>query len=278
MIREEPVNAVLTGVDLTVVRAGRHILQNASVAIRAGTVTAVVGPNGSGKSTLLRVLGGLWHPAGGTVTLDGWTLERFRPSEIAKRVAFLPQDTHCDFAFTVEEIVTMGRHPYVGAFGSARESDRQAIDRAVVACDLQHLRGRTIDNLSGGERQRVAIARCLAAEPSVLLLDEPTAHLDLEHALSVLGLCRALAANGTAVVIAMHDIGSVLRFATHAVLLRAARVVAAGQASAVLTTTRLREVFGVDVRVATTLEGHATFLFDIPHPAPQPALARGAHR
>ena len=271
-------NAVLTGVDLTVIRANARLLDGTSVAIETGTVTAVLGPNGSGKSTLLRLLGGLWRPTGGTVTLDGQPLDRLSRGEIARRVAFLPQDTHCDFAFTVEEIVTMGRHPHVGTFGAARRRDRDAVEHAIVTCDLEHLRGRTIDRLSGGERQRVAIARCLAAEPSVLLLDEPTAHLDLEHAMSVLGLCRALSAQGTAVVIATHDLTAAARFATHSVLLRSGRLVATGPPAAVLTAARLREVFAVGARLLTMPDGCAALVFDIPDTAPAPALAQGAHR
>lgn len=155
--------AALAGIDLTVVRGGARMLQHASVTVAPAAVTAVLGPNGSGKSTLLRVLAGLWPPARGTVMLAGRSIGQISRSEYARSVAFLPQDTHCEFAFTVEEIVAMGRHPHVGAFGSARERDRHAVERAIARCDLEHLRGRTVDRLSGGERQRVAIARCLAA-------------------------------------------------------------------------------------------------------------------
>lgn len=283
-------NAVLRGVELTVVRGGRRILDTATVTIVPGTVTAVLGPNGSGKSTLLRVLTGLWRPASGSVGLDGEPLDRLSRTAIARRIAFLPQDTQCDFAFTVEEIVAMGRHPHLGAFGAIGETDRRAIEDAIVTCDLDRLRARTIDRLSGGERQRAVIARCLAAEPKVLLFDEPTAHLDLEHALSVLTLCRTLAARGTAVVFATHDLGNAARFATDVVLLRTGRVVATGAPAAVLTPARLRDVFAVDTEIVITADGHPAFVFSTPDaerdvaPAETPAvlsdgaLAQGAHR
>ena len=275
-------SAVLAGVDMTVVRGGRRILDGASVSISPGSVTAILGPNGSGKSTLLRVLTGLWRTSSGAVHLDGEPLVGLSRSRIARRIAFLPQDTHCDFAFTVEEIVAMGRHPHLGAFASAREEDRRAIQKAVATCDLDHLRTRTIDRLSGGERQRVVIARCLAAEPAVLLLDEPTAHLDLEHALTVLSLCRSLAAGGTAVVFATHDLGNAARFASQAVLLSEGRVVAAGAPAAVLTPLRLKEVFAVDTQIVMTADGRPAFVFStpegVPEPAPARALAQGAHR
>jgi iron complex transport system ATP-binding protein len=271
-------SGVLTATDLTVRRGGRLILDRVSVSLGAGTVTAVLGPNGSGKSTLLRSLTGLWRRDSGDVGLDGRPLERYSRTAIARRVAFLPQDTRCDFAFTVEEIVSMGRHPHVGAYGAQRPGDRRAIDAALTTCGLHDLRSRTVDRLSGGERQRVAIARCLAAEPGALLLDEPTAHLDLEHALSLLGLCRTLAHAGTAVAFATHDLGAAARFATNVVLLAEGRVVATGPPAAVLTPARLRDVFAVDARVVTTVDGCPVFVYDTPDHAPEPALVQGARR
>jgi iron complex transport system ATP-binding protein len=270
--------SILTGADLTVVRGRRRILDAATLTLAPGTITAIIGPNGSGKSTLLRVLAGVWQPAGGTVTLDGRPLTRMSRAEIARRVSFLPQETRCDFAFTVEEIVAMGRHPHRGRFTPESEVDRDAIDDAIGRCDLTHLRTRTVDRLSGGERQRVAIARCLATQPAVLLLDEPTAHLDLEHALAVFTLCRALAATGAAIALAMHDLGTVVRFATHAALLRGGRIVAAGSPTEVLTPARCRQVFAVDTEIVTTADGRPAFVFSPATMAPEPAPAQGAQR
>lgn len=271
-------SAGLAGVSLTVVRGGRRILDSASITVAPGSVTAILGPNGSGKSTLLRALGGLWRTDSGAVSLDRHPLASLSRREIARRVAFLPQDTQCDFAFTVEEVVGMGRHPHFETFASARDDDRRAIQDAIATCGLEPLRRRTIDRLSGGERQRVAIARCLAAKPSVLLLDEPTAHLDLEHALTVVTLCRTLAEAGTAVAFATHDLGAAARFATHAVLLCAGRIVANGTPAEVLTPQRCRAVFAVDAEILTTADGRPAFVFSAPDQAPGRALVQGAHR
>jgi iron complex transport system ATP-binding protein len=270
--------SVLAGADLTVVRGRRPILDAATLALAPGTVTAILGTNGSGKSTLLRVLAGVWAPDGGTVTLDGHPLSGMTRSEVAKRVSFLPQDTRCDFAFTVEEIVAMGRHPHRGRFATANTSDGGAVADAIARCDLTHLRTRTVDRLSGGERQRVAIARCLATQPAVLLLDEPTAHLDVEHGLAVLSLCRALAAAGTAVALAMHDLATVVRCATHAALLRAGRIVAAGSPTEVLTPARCRQVFAVDTEIVTTADGRPAFVFSAPTTTPESARVQGVQR
>lgn len=271
-------SAILSGVDLTVVRGRRRILDTATLTVLPGAITAILGPNGSGKSTLLRVLGGLWHPAGGSVTLDGEALSQLSRPSIARRVSFLPQETRCDFAFTVEEIVGMGRHPHRGRFAPGRTRDRDAIHDAMARCDLLHLRTRTVDRLSGGERQRTAIARCLASEPAVLLLDEPTAHLDLEHALGVLTLCRSLAAAGKAIALATHDLGTVARFATHAALLRAGRMVASGSPGEVLTPASCRDVFAVDTEILTTADGRPAFVFSSPTIASEPAPLQGVPR
>jgi iron complex transport system ATP-binding protein len=269
--------SILSAWDVIVARRGRRLLDSATLTLAPGTITAILGPNGSGKSTLLRVLGGVWQPVSGTVTLAGHPLNSRSRPEIARRVSFLPQDTRCDFAFTVEEIVAMGRHPYRGRFSPERQRDRTAIEDAIVTCDLGHLRLRTVDRLSGGERQRVAIARCLATEPAVLLLDEPTAHLDLEHALALLTLCRALAATGTAVALAMHDLATVVRFATHAALLCGGRIVAAGSPTEVLTPASCRQVFAVNTEIITTADGRPAFVFSSPTSAPEPAPFEGVH-
>ena len=259
--------AILSGHDLTVERGGREILRQATVAFAPGAITAILGPNGSGKSTLLRALAGVWKPVSGSVTLDGRPLARMSRQEIATRVSFLPQDTRCDFAFTVEEIVAMGRYPHRGRFAAESSRDRAAIDAAIATCDLDELRIRTVDRLSGGERQRVAIARCVATEPAVLLLDEPTAHLDVEHALAILTLCRSLAARGTAIAVAMHDLGTVVRCATDAVLLHDGRIVASGPPGDVLTPSLCRQVFAVDAEMLTTADGRPAFVFSSPHPS-----------
>jgi iron complex transport system ATP-binding protein len=250
---------ILQARDVTVQRGKRSILAVADIAIAGGALTAVIGPNGSGKSTLLRILAGLWPPSSGSVTIGGLAIDRLRRSEIARRVAFLPQETRCDFAFTVDEMVTMGRHPHRGTPGEHERGPR-AIERAISVCGLEALGHRTVDRLSGGERQRVAIARCLAADPEVLLLDEPTAHLDLEHGLRVFALARELADAGRAVVVATHDISAIARIATSAIVLHRGQRVADGPLPDVLTPVLCRAVFGVD-RQQLQHEGRPVLLF-----------------
>lgn len=251
---------------VTLRRGGRVILSECGVAAPRGELTAVIGPNGSGKSTLLRVLAGLWTPQAGSVCLDGVPLSALSRSEIARRVGFLPQETRCDFAFTVEEMVTMGRHPHRGRPGEAARGGH-AIDDAIATCGLAHLRQRTVDRLSGGERHRVAIARCLASDPEIFLLDEPTAHLDLQHALDIFALGRSLAEEGHAVVVATHDISAIARVATRGVVLNHGRVVAAGPLPEVLTTDVCRDVFGVERQEVRHSDDRPILLFSRVPPA-----------
>jgi iron complex transport system ATP-binding protein len=229
---------------------GRWLVRQATVDIEPGRLVALVGPNGSGKSTLLRLLAGVWPPSEGTAALDGVPLARVPRRSLARAVALVPQDTHIAFAFSVREIVAMGRHAHLGRFERERESDRAAIADAMARADVAGLADRDATGLSGGERQRVLIARSLAAEARHLLLDEPTASLDVAHALDVLALCRRLADDGQAVAVALHDLNLARRFATHAVLLRDGGVVAAGPTDRVLTPAAVSDVFGVSVSIA----------------------------
>jgi iron complex transport system ATP-binding protein len=255
-------SASLRAESVRVVLGGRTILHDVSATIAPGALTAILGPNGSGKSTLLRTFAGLWKPAAGRVLLDDAPVDGYARRDLARKVSFLPQDTRCDFAFTVEEMVAMGRHPHRGRFEPARARDREAVESAIATCDLEDLRMRTVDHLSGGERQRVAIARCLATEPDVILLDEPTAHLDLEHGLSILALCRALTDAGRTIALATHDLGSVLRYATSALVLQRGRVAGSGAPLDVLTPAMCRDVFAVESEVVTTADGRQAFVFD----------------
>ena len=271
-------SAVVEARDVSVIRGNRTILTSATVALMPRTLTAVIGPNGSGKSTLLRVLAGLWEASSGAVTLAGVAIGTLPRRDVARQLAFLPQDTRCDFALTVEEMVAMGRHPHRGRFERESDRDRRAIESALATCDLGGFRLRRVDRLSGGERQRVAIARCLAAEPDIVLLDEPTAHLDLEHALSILSLCRSLADGGRAVAIATHDLSTIAQFATRVLLLNDGRVVGDGAPEQVLTPATCRSVFAVDSEVVATADGRRAFVFSRPTGVQRAGLQNGVSR
>jgi iron complex transport system ATP-binding protein len=240
---------------------GRWLVRHVSLELLPGRLTALAGPNGSGKSTLLRLVSGLWTPTEGTVELDGRPLRSYTRRDLARRIAIVPQDTHLAFAFTVRETVAMGRHAHLSRFAREGPSDRQAIDEAMARADIADLADRLVTELSGGERQRVLIARSLATEAETILLDEPTANLDIAHALDVLTLCRKLADEGRAIVVALHDLNAAATYATHAVLMKAGAVSATGAARELLGPAAIRDVFGVDVEEVRSSNGHTLFAF-----------------
>jgi iron complex transport system ATP-binding protein len=242
-------------------RNGRCILRDATVSLSSGQLLSIVGPNGSGKSTLLRTLAGLWQASEGEVLLNGQPLKAFSRKEAAKRIAFVPQEALMDFSFTVAEIVAMGRHPHRGRFSRENASDHDAVENALKRCDVVHLRHRLVTTLSGGERQRVVIARGLAVDPEFILLDEPTANLDVEHGLEILELCRALANDGKAVAFATHDLNAVARYARSVVLVQGGKLIDVGDREQVLSRKNVEEVFRVRAEMVATDEGHPVYVF-----------------
>lgn len=238
------VDDVLRAVELRYAPAGVEILRGTSLAVRAGELLGLVGPNGAGKSTLLRAISGL-VPADGAVWLDGRDLAGLDAAGVARIVARVPQGHNSDAGFVVEEMVLAGRAPYLGRFQWEGPADHQIADGAMRDTDTVHLRERPVAELSGGERQRVLLARALAQQPTVLLLDEPTANLDLAHQVQVMVLVREMVDRGLAAVAAIHDLELASRFCDRLVLVDGGSIVADGTPGEVLTPERLANVFHV---------------------------------
>jgi iron complex transport system ATP-binding protein len=253
--------SVLEARNASVRRGGRTIFGPASVRIGAGEMTALIGPNGSGKSSLLRLLAGLWRPQDGEMLIDGKAIHGLPRREIARRVAFVPQETQIDFAFTVGEVLAMGRYAHRGRFSPQSKIDHAAINSAASYCDITHLIDRAINTLSGGERQRVLIARSLVVEPEFILLDEPTANLDIHHALDVLQLCESLSCQGKTVIVATHDFNLVTRYVTRLILLQGGILIAEGSREDVLGPETIREVFRVEAETISTKTGQPVYVF-----------------
>ncbi|MDR1279287.1 MAG: heme ABC transporter ATP-binding protein [Opitutaceae bacterium] len=240
---------------VTVRRGGRAILDNAGCAIRRGRLTAILGPNGAGKSTLLRVLSAEFAPDAGEVLFDGRPLRDWKPVELARRRAVLPQESLLGFPFRVREVVLLGRMPHSPDGETAR--DRDIAREALARVDMAQAGERIYTTLSGGEKQRVHLARVLAqiwedtGEPRALLLDEPTSNLDPSHQHATLALARGLADAGVAVVMILHDINLALAYADDVLVIRAGRVAAAGPVGATLTPELVRLVFNITARRIT---------------------------
>jgi iron complex transport system ATP-binding protein len=238
------------------VRLGaRTVLERADLEVGAGEVVGVLGRNGAGKTTLLRVGGGLVRPDAGEVLLDGADLARRGRRSLARAVAMVPQETAFAFPFSVAEVVLMGRAPHLGWLGFEGARDRAVAREAMARVGIEALADRSVLELSGGERQLTVVARALAQEPRLLLLDEPTAFLDLRHRIEVLTRVRELAAAGGSALVVSHDLTVAARFCDRLVLLAQGSVLACGPASAVLRPELLRATFEVEVLVAPGPDG-----------------------
>jgi iron complex transport system ATP-binding protein len=198
----------------------RVLLRGLDLDVAPGTLWCVLGPNGSGKTTLLHTLAGLQRPVAGRIRLDGRPLDDWRPDALARRRGLLPQALHDAFAASVLDTVLLGRHPHLARWDWEGDADRARAQAALAAVELDALAARDVTTLSGGERQRVGVAALLAQDPTLMLLDEPLAHLDLRHQLALLEHLRALALDaGRAVLLSIHDLNLARRYATHALLL-----------------------------------------------------------
>jgi len=245
-----PMSLVLEAREVTFAYNGAPVLQDVDLRLVPGRVTGVIGPNGAGKSTLVRLLSRLLRPAAGQVRLNGRDLSRWRPAELARVLAVVPQAPELPPVFTAWEVVLMGRTPHLGWLGQESERDRAIARQAMEDVGIWHLAERLIGQLSGGERQRVVIARTLAQEPQVLLLDEPTSHLDINHQIETLSLiCRLVRERRLAALAIFHDLNLAAQYCDELVLLQQGRVVARGSPDQVLTPSLIRQVYGVEVTV-----------------------------
>jgi iron complex transport system ATP-binding protein len=232
---------------VTVAYRERRVLRDVSLAIAAGERVALIGPNGAGKSTLLAVASGLLRPSEGRVQLMGESVEGLDRLDVARRMAVVPGAANLPFATRVEEVVALGRLPHEDPFRGARPADRAATAAAIERVGVGHLLGRDARELSLGERQLVLIALAVAQAAPVLVLDEPTVHLDLRHQVGAMELLVDLnERDGTTIIAVLHDLALAAHFFPRLVLLDAGRVVADGSPADVLTPARIREVFGVD--------------------------------
>jgi iron complex transport system ATP-binding protein len=240
--------------NVRVKRGSRWIVNNVSLEVHPGEVLALVGPNGAGKSSILATLSGDLIPNEGRALLLGKPTAGYRPLQQARLRAMLLQANQVSFPFTVSQVVDMGRSPWSGQ--PEEERDRDAVTAAVDAVDIGHLTSRRFNELSGGERARVSLARVLAQETPVVLLDEPTAALDLHHQERVMRLIRDLAGSGRAVVVVVHDLTLAAAYADRVALIVDGKLEATGAPADVITPERISEVYRVEVDVLVGADGH----------------------
>jgi iron complex transport system ATP-binding protein len=263
---------------------GRTIGSDVEVALTAGEVVCVLGPNGGGKTTLFRTLLGLLPAHAGCIALGGRPLQDWSRRNLARVVGYVPQAHAAHFAFTVREIVLMGRTSHIGAFAAPSHRDREAADAALATLGIVHLADRIYTEVSGGERQLTLVARALAQEAQLLLLDEPTASLDFGNQLRVLDQLRGLAEHGIGVLFSTHDPDHAFLCADRVVMLRDGGILATGRPGEVVTRDNLKRLYGVEVEVVTAMldEGRAAHLCvpglaglrDARRPRPAPGTTR----
>lgn len=233
---------------ITVDFGKRRILDNIGATIADGRITAVMGPNGCGKTTLLRCIGGLLEPTAGQVLIDGRRVQDFAARALAQKVAFVRQQVHTDFEFSAFENVLMGRNPYQKRLQNESQADWDIVERCMRQTGTWHLRFSVPSQMSGGELQRVMIARALAQQTPILLMDEPVSNLDIAHQLEVMRLLRA--ATDKTILIVIHDLNLALQFCDRLLLLHDGKALYHGPIADGLTPDNIRSVYGVDTHIS----------------------------
>lgn len=225
----------------------KPVIEDIDFEIEKGEIIGILGPNGCGKTTLLRNLNKNLSPKSGCVLLDGTDLEDMEKKEIAKNIASIPQSNEIKFAFTVREIVAMGRMPFQEFLQGESRRDMEIVDDAIEKTGISHMSDRYVSTMSGGERQRVIIARALAQTPKILLMDEPTLHLDISAQFDTLNMVHKLSREeGLTVIIVSHDLPMVARYCDRIVMIHNHKIHAIGKTEDVLTKENMKVVFGVD--------------------------------
>jgi iron complex transport system ATP-binding protein len=251
---------ILAATNLAFGYSARTIGSDVTLDLKAGEALALLGPNGGGKTTLLKTLLGLLKPHAGAVTLDGKLLRDHSVTERARLIAYVPQSHAGTFAFSVLDVVLMGRTAHAGLFASPSVKDRTIAAAMLAQLGITHLSDRPYTMISGGERQLVLVARALAQEPRFVVLDEPTASLDFGNQGKVMRQITALASQGLGVLFTTHDPNQALRYANRVALLGDGKVLALGSTSAVLNHAALATLYGSGVETLTAVDGRVAFL------------------
>ncbi|MBN2830233.1 MAG: ABC transporter ATP-binding protein [Candidatus Cloacimonetes bacterium] len=229
-----------------------EILHDISFSASKGEFIALLGPNGAGKSTLLKTIIGFLPPSSGSVSVDGKNVNRWSRRELASRMAFIPQDTFHQFEFTVEELVLMGRYPYLNFLQRYSKDDINVVTEVMTKFQLNELRDRYINELSGGERQRVFLARAIAQDTDILLLDETFSHLDINHQIEMMQLLHIIhKETGKLIILVSHNINLTANFCDRIILMKSGSIVADGTPVDIITEARIKEAYDMDFLINT---------------------------
>jgi len=229
---------------------GIKVLNNVSINIRFGTFTGILGPNGAGKTTLLKLILNLLQVEKDSILIRGTDIKTYSRKELARIEAYVPQSVKIDFNFTVEQVVMMGRTPFLGRFDRESSNDMRIAEWAMKETGVLKLKNKLITHLSGGELQRVVIARALTQEPVILALDEPTSHLDIHHQINILSILRTLAEReGLTIIAVLHDVNHALEYCDNLFLLDQGKIVNSGSPEKVITPEIMKDVYNLNVKI-----------------------------
>ncbi len=226
---------------------GKNTLEGIDLVCSKGEFIGLIGPNGSGKTTLLRCINGVLKPKVGTIFVEGKNIDKMKIKEIARVCANVPTDAAEDLTLTVHEFVFLGRYPYVSGMWWESKDDEEIVDKAIATFKLEHLVNRKLNELSSGEQARVLLAKAVVQRPQVMLVDEPSAHLDLRYKLEVMEELRSLARSGITVITASHDLNLMSKFCDRVLMISQGKIVSFGNPVDVMTEENIRDVYGVEV-------------------------------
>lgn len=225
------------------------IFEDINFSISSGDIFCILGANGTGKTTLIKCLTGLMNPHSGEIRIDGRDMSSFSQADLAKRIGYIPQIHNSIFPFTVLDVVLMGRSPHLDMFESPSENDYEIALKAITSLNIDYMKDKPYTEISGGEQQLVFIARVLAQEPSILILDEPTSHLDFGNQIRTLNIIKRLASEGLAVIMSSHFPDHAFLSATKVALMNKKKFMAIGKPEEVITTENMKQIYGIDVKV-----------------------------
>jgi len=226
-----------------------YVIKNVSFVLQQGEFLGIIGPNGAGKSTILKLLCRILTPKSGSIIVFDKNISTIHRKDLARQIAFVPQETHFALNFSVENIVLMGRYPYLGVFQREGRRDIEAVEYTLERADILEFRKRPINSLSSGERQRVVIARALAQQPQILLLDEPTSHLDLHHQFAIMELLKRLNTLGISVIIVNHDLNLASLYCRRLLLMYEGGIHSEGTPQSLINERTLQEVYKTEVKI-----------------------------
>lgn len=241
------------------------VLKDINLTITQGEFLGIIGPNGAGKSTLLKILCAILKPQQGIIHIFEKPLQQMTHKERATLIAFVPQETHFTLNFTVEEIVNLGRYPYLKPFQKLGSQDQAAIEQALTDADVIEFRHRPINSLSSGERQRVVLARALAQKPQILMLDEPTSHLDLHHQYRIMELLATLNQTGLTIIIVHHDLNLTSLFCRQIIIMHQGAIFAQGPVRKLINEQILKKIYNLDLQVIKTPQTNLPQILFKPH-------------